>query len=152
MRARSLRLGLAGLCLVLAGPARAEDLSPLGRWKTIDDETGKPKSVVLLYAEAGKLFGRIESLFVEPGAEPHPKCDKCDGDRKNQPVIGMVILWDLTQDKSGNAWGGGHILDPKNGKTYRCYVEPVDAGKKLKVRGYLGLALLGRTQHWLRQE
>jgi uncharacterized protein (DUF2147 family) len=152
MRARLLQLGLAGLCVALAGPARAEDLSPLGRWKTIDDVTGKPKSVVLLYEEGGKLFGKIESLFVEPGADPHPKCGKCDGDRKDQPIIGMVILWNLTRDESSDAWTGGHILDPKNGKTYNCYVEPVDAGKRLKVRGFLGFALLGRTQHWLKME
>jgi uncharacterized protein (DUF2147 family) len=152
MRARSLQIALVGLVAALAAPASAAELLPVGRWKTIDDATGKPKSVVQIYEESGKLFGKIERLIIAPGADPNPKCDKCEGERKDQPVVGMVILWDLEKDKGGSAWGGGRILDPKNGKTYRCLIEPLDGGKQLKVRGYLGISLIGRTQQWLRME
>jgi uncharacterized protein (DUF2147 family) len=133
-----------------AAIAPAAELSPVGRWKTIDDNTGKPKSIVRIWEEGGKLFGKVESLILQPGEDPAPKCTKCEGERKDKPVIGMVILWDLTKD--GSEWSGGKILDPDNGKTYRCYVEPVEGGAKLKVRGYIGFALLGRTQYWLRAE
>ncbi len=142
---------LAGWALLAAalaaGPARAEDPTPVGRWTTVDDDSGKPKSVVRIWEEGGKLQGKIESLVLEPGDDPNPKCTKCEGERKDQPIVGMVILWGLSRD--GQKWSGGHILDPDNGSTYRCFLEPAEGGAKLKVRGYIGLALLGRTQVWL---
>jgi len=141
---------LAAAFLASPAAAAAEDLTPVGRWTTIDDSTHKPKSVIRIWEEDGKLLGKIESLILEPGEDPAPKCDKCDGERKDQPVIGMVILWGLTRD--GKEWSGGKILDPDNGKTYRCLVEPVEGGAKLKVRGYIGISLLGRTQVWVKAD
>jgi len=138
------------LALTFASSAVAAELTPVGRWKTIDDKTGKPKSVVRLWQEDGKIFGKIESLILEPGEEPNPKCDKCQGELKNQLVIGMTILWDLTKD--GTEWSGGKILDPDNGKIYKCYIEPVDGGARLKVRGFIGFSLFGRTQYWVRAD
>ena len=145
-------MGVAALALLwsTAALAQAAAATPVGRWTTIDDETKKPKSVVAIYEENGKLFGRIEKLFREPGEEQNPLCDKCEGDLKNKPVIGMVILRDLKKD--GDEWDGGRITDPNNGKTYKCKVKVEDGGKKLKVRGFIGVSLLGRTQHWLRAE
>ena len=127
--------------------AHGDELTPIGRWKTIDDNTGKAKSIVLIWEENGKLAGKVESIIVEPGEDPNPTCTKCEGAKKDQPVIGMEILWGLS--KNGSEWSGGQILDPDNGKTYKCYIEPVEGGAKLKVRGYIGFALLGRTQYWL---
>ena len=80
-------------------------------------------------------------------------CDKCKGDLKDKPVVGMRILWDLKKDKKEkNEWSDGRIMDPDNGETYRCYIGVQDGGKKLKVRGYLGIALFGRTQYWRKAE
>lgn len=143
-------LGLATLTVLFATSALAQETSVVGRWTTIDDETKKPKSVITIYEEGGKLFGKIEKLFRAPNEEQNPLCDKCEGALKNQPITGMVILRDLKKD--GNEWTGGTILDPANGKTYKCKLAVEDGGKKLKVRGFIGIALLGRTQYWVRAE
>jgi uncharacterized protein (DUF2147 family) len=141
---RRSRLGLAfALAITLSSAARAAD-SPLGYWTTIDDDGKTPSSVVQIYARGKKLFGKIVQL-IKP-RERDPKCTECDGARKNQRILGMEILRDLEPDD--DEWSGGYILDPRNGKEYKCYVELVDGGKRLKVRGYLGIALLGRTQYW----
>ena len=141
-------LGLATLTVLFTTSALAQEASPVGRWTTIDDETKKPRSVIAIYEENGKLFGKIEKLFREPNEEQNPVCDKCEGALKNQPILGMVIVRDLKKDD--DEWTGGTILDPGNGKTYKCKVAVQDSGKKLKVRGYIGMSLLGRTQHWVR--
>ena len=143
-------LGLATLTVLFATSALAQETSVVGRWTTIDDETKKPKSVITIYEEGGKLFGKIEKLFRAPDEEQNPLCDKCEGALKNQPITGMVILRDLKKD--GDEWSGGTILDPANGKTYKCKLAVEDGGKKLKVRGFIGIALLGRTQYWVRAE
>ncbi|MBN1550873.1 DUF2147 domain-containing protein [bacterium] len=127
-----------------------EDVSPIGKWKTIDDVTGREKSIVEIKDENGSLVGNIISLFREPGEDPNPVCDKCADYRKNQPVLGMNILWNLKQ--KGEEWSGGYILDPKNGKTYRCKLTLDESGDILHVRGFIGFALLGRTQDWIRVE
>jgi len=136
--------------LLLASAASAAEPSVVGRWQTIDDETGKPKAIIVIQEENGKLSGKIERLFRAPEEEQDPRCDKCSGPLGGKPIIGMVILRDL--EKDGDEWTGGTILDPANGKTYSCKVELEDGGKKLKVRGYLGISLLGRTQHWVRAD
>ncbi|MFP2928647.1 DUF2147 domain-containing protein [Pyxidicoccus sp. 3LG] len=145
-------LGLATLTLLFTTSALAQEqeATPVGKWTTIDDETKKPKSVIAIYEENGKLFGKIEKLFREPNEEQNPVCDKCEGALKNQPIIGMVIMRDLKKDD--DEWTGGTILDPANGKTYKCKIAVEDKGKKLKVRGYVGMSLLGRTQKWNRAE
>lgn len=143
-------LGLATLTVLFATSALAQAPSAVGRWTTIDDETKKPKSVITIYEEGGKLFGKVEKLFREPNEEQNPVCDKCEGALKNQPIVGMVVLRDLKKDD--DEWSGGTILDPANGKTYKCKIAVEDGGKKLKVRGYIGLSLIGRTQQWVRAE
>ena len=80
---------------------------------------------------------------------PNPICKECEGERHNQPVTGMQIVWGLKQD--GDEWNGGHILDPNNGKVYRCKMSVTEGGQKLEVRGFIGFSLLGRTQTWERQ-
>lgn len=124
--------------------------SPAGRWKTIDDETGKTKSIVVIREEKGKLYGTIEKVLDSDQPGPNPLCIHCEGDLKNKPENGLQIMRELKRD--GDQWSGGQILDPHNGKIYRCYISLEDGGKKLKVRGYIGFALLGRTEYWLRVE
>jgi uncharacterized protein (DUF2147 family) len=124
-------------------------LSPVGRWKTVDDATGKVKSVVVVWEQDRKLYGKIEKLVDPDAKDPDPRCTRCEGEMKDRPIIGLRILWDFKED--GNQWSGGKILDPDNGKVYRCSVTVEDGGKKLKVRGFIAFSLLGRTQHWLRE-
>ena len=136
--------GVAAVFLfgMLATPnlARADD-SPIGVWKTIDDETGEAKSLVKIYERDGKLYGKIIKLFKNPDAT----CDACEGEDYGAPIKGMVIMWSLEQDD--DEWSGGKIFDPKKGKTYNCKIWLEDG--ELKVRGYAGPFF--RTQTWHRQ-
>jgi uncharacterized protein (DUF2147 family) len=146
MRTRILLLIALGLISTLAA---ATD-NPVGLWRTIDDKSGKEKSLVRVSESNGQLQITVEKLFREPGEEPNPLCDKCPGEKKNKPVIGMQIGSGLKKD--GDVWSGGEILDPQNGKTYKCKVWLEDKGKKLNVRGFIGVSVLGRTQVWVREE
>lgn len=128
----------------------AQTTSPVGLWKTIDDDTKEAVSFVRVWIENGQLFGKIEKLIRKPGQDPNPLCVKCTGEKKDKPWTGMTIVWGLTQEDG--TWAGGHILDPDNGKTYKCKLKVEDGGQKLAVRGYIGISLLGRTQTWLRAE
>lgn len=145
---RSILLLLAAGLLPATIALAASD-TPVGTWKTIDDETGKAKAIVEISAENGALQGKvIEVLQSDQG--DNPVCKECEGERHNQPVEGMTILWGLERD--GDQWEGGHILDPNNGKIYKAKMELTDNGESLKVRGYIGFSLLGRTQVWQRAE
>lgn len=117
--------------------------SPVGKWNTVDDNTGKVRSTVEIFEKDGKLFGKILELFDPP--KPDPVCEECDKDdpRFNKPVTGMTIIRNMERDD--DEWESGDILDPENGKVYRCKMW-VEEGK-LKVRGYI--AFLYRTQTWL---
>lgn len=127
--------------------AFASELSPVGLWKTIDDHTGKPRGLVRITEVNGEYRGKVEKVFTKPGEDPDPKCEKCDGARHNQPVIGMTVLWGLK--KQGDEYQGGEILDPENGKVYRARMKLDDEAKILSVRGFIGFTLLGRTQTWV---
>ena len=135
--------------MLFATQTFAADSTPVGTWTQVDDATGKPKSIIEITEQPdGTLQGKVmQVLFSDQGT--HPVCDKCEGERHNQPVDGMVIMWGVKQD--GDAWGGGHILDPNNGKTYKVKLSLKDDGSKLDVRGYIGMPMLGRTQTWLRK-
>ncbi|MGV7208499.1 DUF2147 domain-containing protein [Oxalobacteraceae bacterium A2-2] len=143
-------LALAGALFLSIAPAMADEGSPVGLWKNIDDETGKPKALIRITESNGVLQGKIEQLFRGPSEDQNPKCEKCEGARKDQPIIGMTILSGLKKD--GDEYNGGEILDPNNGKVYKSKLEMKDGGKKLNVRGYIGVPMLGRSQTWLRQE
>ena len=141
---------VAAALLACVGGAFAQ-ASPVGLWKTIDDETKAEKSLVRVVESGGALLGRVEKL-LDPSRQD-AKCDKCSDERKDQPIAGMTILRNLRQSADDKGlWEGGEILDPNNGKTYRARVKPVDGGQKLEVRGYIGAPLLGRTQTWIRVE
>ena len=122
--------------------------SPIGLWKTIDDKTGNARAIVRIYEQDGRLFGRIERSFT-PGAE-NRVCEECKDERKNQPIIGLVIIRNI-QLKDGE-YAGGDILDPDTGTVYRCKFRLDQDGARLIVRGYIGISLLGRSQTWQRQD
>lgn len=140
----------SALALVLSSAAWAQGQTPVGVWKSIDDETGRERSIIRISEIAGELQGLVEMIFDQPGDDPAHLCDKCKGELKDKPIIGMTILWGLKRD--GDVWSGGEILDPKKGKTYRCKMTLIDGGSKLDVRGYIGISLIGRTQTWHRIE
>ncbi len=120
--------------------------SAIGIWKTIDDEDGTVKSHVSIYEKNGKLYGNIVKL-INP---EKTTCSACKGDKKDKPIEGMQIMWNLKQ-ANDSQWKGGKIMDPKNGKEYKCKIELEDANT-LNVRGFVGFSLLGRTQTWYRIE
>jgi len=124
--------------------------SPVGTWKTIDDQTGKPKSLVRIIDNGGELHGKVEKLFREPGEVQNPTCSACQDERKDQPIIGMTILTGMKKD--GGEYKGGQILDPANGKVYKSRMWLSEDGLKLNVRGYIGVPMFGRTQTWVRAE
>jgi uncharacterized protein (DUF2147 family) len=138
------------LIFAVSFSAIAQRSSPVGRWRTFDDSTGKAQSLVVIWQDGGKLYGRIDKLIDPDPKTPDQSCTRCEGDAKGKPLIGLRILWALSRD--GAQWSGGRILDPDNGKIYKCSIALEDDGKKLKVRGYIGLSLLGRTQYWLRDD
>ncbi|PRD49062.1 DUF2147 domain-containing protein [Sphingobacterium haloxyli] len=114
----------------------------IGKWKTIDDETGEARSVVEIFQKSdGKYYGKISRLLIKP---ENDKCLQCKDDRKNQPLLGLEIIRGIT--KKGGEFSGGTIVDPKNGKTYKCNI--TREGNRLLVRGYVGFSLIGRTQTW----
>ncbi len=123
--------------------------SVLGKWKTIDDETGKEKSIVEVYEKDGKVYGKIISLLNREPGDENPICDKCTDDRKGKHIVGMEIIRDMKKD--GKKYEDGTIMDPANGKTYDCkmWIDE-DNPKILKVRGYI--AFFYRTQTWYKVE
>jgi uncharacterized protein (DUF2147 family) len=147
---RIIALAFAAVALPLAGLSLAATSTPVGLWRTIDDETHKERSLVRIVEVNGELRGTVEKIFDQPGDDPAHICKECKGDRKDKPIVGMTILWGLRKDD--DEWTGGEILDPKNGKTYRCKMKLSADGKSLDVRGFIGFSLLGRTQTWLRAQ
>jgi uncharacterized protein (DUF2147 family) len=141
---------LAAALAMSSAAAWADDASPVGLWKSVDDASGKPKALIRVTESNGVLQGKIEKLFRTPDQDQAPKCDKCQGANKDQPVIGMTMLSGLK--KSGEEYIDGEITDPADGKVYRSKAWLTENGKKMQVRGYVGLPMFGRSQTWLRQE
>ena len=123
--------------------------SPAGLWKSIDDKTGKPRSLIRISEDNGVFSGVVEKGLLE-GDTGERVCDKCTDERKDQKIIGMTIIKNIKQ-KDGN-YAGGEILDPDNGKVYKCKMKLDETGNKLEVRGFIGFSLLGRSQTWMREE
>ncbi|MEK6451429.1 MULTISPECIES: DUF2147 domain-containing protein [Myroides] len=138
---------LTCLIMVLGVSLSMNAQSIVGKWKTIDDNTGKEKSIINIYEKDGKYYGQVKKL-LNP-SKPNPTCDKCEGDEKGKPIEGLVIIKGLT--KKGDEYTGGKITDPESGKQYKCTVK-LNGKDKLDVRGYVGLSLLGRTQTWVKAE
>jgi uncharacterized protein (DUF2147 family) len=132
------------LLSVLLASLQANAQAIVGKWKTIDDDSGKEKSIVEIFEKSGKIYGKVIRIFPEPGDDPDPVCNECDeGDpRHKKKIIGMEII--SAMERAGDHYTNGEILDPENGKVYRCrmWLE----GNELKVRGYWGPFF--RTQTW----
>jgi uncharacterized protein (DUF2147 family) len=144
-----MKVWLMAGALALAGMAASAQNTPVGLWKTIDDDGKTEKSLVRITESGGALTGKIEKIF-DP-AKQDSKCDKCSDERKDQPVLGMTILRHLKQDADDKEiWSGGEVLDPNNGKVYKARLKPIDGGKQLQMRGYIGPFY--RTQVWQRVE
>ncbi len=116
-----------------------------GKWNSFNEETNKVESVIEVYEKDSKAFAKI--ISIKDPSRSSAKCVECSGKRKNAPILGMNILTGLNKD--GNEWSGGKILDPKNGKEYKCYIQLLDKNT-LKLRGYIGFSVFGRTAIWKR--
>jgi uncharacterized protein (DUF2147 family) len=119
--------------------------SIIGEWETFDDVTGNKLSIVEIYKKNDNYFGTITYLFEDP---LDSVCNQCEDDNYNKPIIGLVIIKNLIEDDG--EYNDGTILDPNNGKSYKCYLELIGSNK-LKLRGYIGFSILGRTQYWQRK-
>ncbi len=148
-----IRQCLLMLCCIMCSCnvlAITSNVSPVGYWKTIDDVTGNPKAIIHITQRLDTtLRGKIIKLFAEDHVDEI--CSACTDERRNQPILGMQILDHLKQtENNSNEWSGGEILDPKTGKMYHCKLLLADDGQKMRVRGYIGLPLFGRSQTWMR--
>lgn len=133
------------LLICFLATASMHSQSVIGKWKTIDDETGDAKSIVEVYSKSGKIYAKVvEILDLE---HKNSVCKKCSGEDKNKSILGLTIIKGLSKD--GSEYNSGEILDPKNGKLYKCALS-LESKDKLKIRGYIGFSLLGRTQYWHR--
>lgn len=144
MRFSFVKLFLLGILILVSHGVNSQSI--LGEWKTIDDISGNPKSILEVFEKGGRIYGKVQRI-LEKGRE-NAKCIKCEGDLKNKPVVGMLII-DGLKNESKNEYSGGEILDPENGRKYRCkiWLDPKNPNE-LKVRGYI--AFFYRTQTWLR--
>ena len=118
-----------------------------GKWNSKNVDTGEIDSVIEVYMKDGKAFAKI--VEIKDTGRQSAVCDLCTGKNKDKPILGLNILTGLEKDEE--EWSGGKILDPRNGKIYKCYIQ-LDGANKLKIRGYIGLALLGKTAFWERSE
>ena len=133
-------LGLAAF----AASAFAQ-MTPVGTWRSIDDKTGEAKAEIRIFDNGGKLFGKIEKTLTKNGK---PTCEECRDERKDQPIVGLEIIRNAQKVEGQDSWENGKILDPENGKEYTLRLAPIEGGKKLQVRGYIGPFY--RTQTWVR--
>jgi len=142
--------GLAALTVSFVASAQS---TPTGLWKTVDDATKKERSYVRITEMGGVLSAKLEKLIDTPEPEKLV-CDKCTDDRKDKPLLGLQLIRGVRKSEGGDSatWDGGTVLDPSNGKTYKVRLTPIEDGRKLQVRGYIGAPAIGRTQIWIRVE
>jgi uncharacterized protein (DUF2147 family) len=122
--------------------------TPVGLWQTYDDKKGDLRSTVRIDDQGGELVGTIVETFLRPGEPAHPTCERCPGEFKDKPIVGLRFMWGLRG--SGRQFDGGRVLDPEDGKIYRVKISLSPDGQRLDVRGYVGVSMFGRTQTWKR--
>jgi uncharacterized protein (DUF2147 family) len=135
------------IALTFAASAAMAQMSPVGLWQTIDDKDGTPKSEIRIVENAGVVSGKIER-DLNPKAKPEDTCIECKDDRKNQPIIGLELIRGLKKAEGKDMWEGGTIVEPSSGKVYKMTMTPIEGGKKIEMRGYIGPFY--RTQIWNR--
>ncbi len=136
---------LLSICMIALVASAAGAQTIFGKWKTIDPITGNDESIIEVYKKEGKAYAKVIAIINE--ADRDKTCINCKGKNKNKPILGLDILDGLKEN--GDEWSGGKILDPKNGKYYKCYIKLTEENT-LKLRGYIGISLLGRTEYWYR--
>jgi uncharacterized protein (DUF2147 family) len=141
-------MSLALFVSMLTPPASAETPPAQGLWRYSDHRTGKPKADIRVAERNGELLGTVEKVYPPPGAPAQPNCEKCSGDLKGRPMLGMTIMRGLRVDDG--VWSGGTIVDPESGDIYRCTAKALPDGRHLELRGYVGISLFGRTETWTR--
>jgi len=149
---RMIRIIVVCVAFLFLNTAYAAVNSPEGYWRTIDDVTGKARSIMKIWKTSNNvLYGKLATIYPDPGKDIYQVCNACKGYRHNQRVLGMTIMEGLTQSKDNpNEWDGGSILDPDTGKSYRILITVIDNGQKLQAHGYIGIHMFGRTQIWER--
>jgi uncharacterized protein (DUF2147 family) len=140
---------LFAIVFIASAASAMAQTSPVGLWRNIDDKTGEAKAEIRIVESDGALRGRIEKS-LKKDSKPDTVCDECSDDRKGKPIAGLEIIRGGKKAEGKEVWEGGRILDPENGKEYRASFTPIDGGKKLEVRGYLGP--FWRTQTWNRMQ
>ena len=138
------------LILVWCGPAWGQASTLVGLWQTVSDRTGQPDGLVRIVEVNGEYMGTVVAVFSPPAPDAYPLCELCQGELKDKPVVGMIILHGVRQSADG--YSAGEILDPDEGRVYKCRIALLEDGSKLEVRGYIGIPLLGRSQTWVRKE
>jgi uncharacterized protein (DUF2147 family) len=138
------------LILFWCGPAWGQASTPVGLWQTVSDRTGQPDGLVRIVEVNGEYIGTVVAVFSPPAPDANPACELCQGDLKDKPVVGMIILRGVRRSRDG--YSTGQILDPDEGEVYKCRIALFDNGHKLDVHGYIGISLFGRSQTWIRKE
>jgi uncharacterized protein (DUF2147 family) len=138
------------LILVCCGPAWGQGSTPVGLWQTVSDRTGRPDGLVRVLEVDGEYIGTVVAVFSPAAESSNPLCEECKGDLKNKPIVGMTILHGVRRSQDG--YSAGEILDPDEGRVYKCRIVLSEGGQKLEVRGYIGIPLFGRSQTWIRKE
>jgi uncharacterized protein (DUF2147 family) len=149
MRARLLLTVAVLLPLVASGPARSVDLTPVGLWQALDEDTKQPTGWFLISDHNGAYDGIIARMFFKPGENANAVCDQCKDDRHDHPWLGLEIIRGMQQEGDAK-FGGGTILDPRDGKIYKATMKVTPDGQTLVVRGYIGFEMLGQNQYWTR--
>jgi len=141
--------GLIALIAVASSAFAAAQMTPVGSWHSFDDKTGELKSLVVISEQDGVLNGRIEKLLRKE-ADQAAVCKDCTDDRKDKPMLGLEIVRGAKKVEGKDVWEGGTIVNPEGGTIYKLRMTPIEGGQKLEVRGFVGFALLGKTQTWVR--
>jgi uncharacterized protein (DUF2147 family) len=140
---------LLAVTLGLFATSALAQITPAGLWRTYSDKDGAVASEARIVDNGGVLSGKIERVLAVT-YKPGDKCTKCSDDRKDQPIEGLEFIRGVKKADGEEVWTGGTILDPDNGTVYKVKLTLIEGGKKLEVRGYIGVPMLGRTQTWVR--
>ena len=149
MRASLLQLIIGAVLLGASlAPVRAAELSAIGLWEQVDENSGKAESWFRIIEHNGVYEGTIIKIFFKPGESEDFRCEKCEGAERGAPVLGMKLIKGM--HRHGNTYEDGTITDPRDGSVYHALMRLSADGRKLEVRGYLGISLFGRSQVWNR--
>ena len=142
---------LTGLLFSTSTLFAADDIS--GVWRSIDDKTGFSKALIEIKKDGkGVYTGKIIKILPRPGYTPKTHCQDCPAPYKNAPILGLTVLDGMKQSKKSTEYEGGTILDPLSGKVYKSKIKVSSNGNRLRMRGYVGVEVFGRSQTWIRDQ